>query len=157
MGIFDKLFNNKKDEDNKHVLSASLGFLLAASDGDASPDEGKWIGQYIASIPGMTQERHKRIIDRSISEGTEALKIAPSLSEDERIELVNFMIGVATADGYFHGKEAAFILTFSMFIGFSKDQAMNIMDHLFSEHEIDNNEFQNACKEMKKFMDNRLG
>ena len=56
MSIFNKLFSDKSsNEDDKYVLYAALGSMLALSDGDASQDEGKWVGLYISSIPGMTK------------------------------------------------------------------------------------------------------
>ena len=150
MGFFDKLFkNNSKDEDNKYVLFAIVGFGLAMSDGEATFDEGAWIGDYIANINGMTPERHEKIIIRSQQERQSVMKLLPSLKEHEKIELINFLTGVATADGYFHGKEAAYIYAFSMIIGLSEKQIDDVFDKLFSDFKIDTKEFQSALAEMK--------
>jgi len=150
MGFFDKLFkNNSNDEDNKYILFAALGSLLSISDGKATSEEGLWIAQYVASINGMTAERHKKILNRSIGDGANAMKNSKKLNENEKIELLDFLIGVAIADGYFHGQEAAFIFTYSMFLGFSKEKSLNLLNHFFDEYEIDLNEFKNACEQMK--------
>tara|TARA_B100001287_G_scaffold235392_1_gene207525 strand:- start:11973 stop:12449 length:477 start_codon:yes stop_codon:yes gene_type:complete len=150
MGIFDKLFkNNTKDEDNKHVLFATVGFGLAISDGEATVDEGSWIGNYISNIQGMTPERHQKIILRSQQERETIMQLLPSLDEDEKIELINFMVGVATADGYFHGEEAAYMYAFSMLMGLSEKQTEAIFDEVFSQFKIDVKEFESAIAKMK--------
>ena len=47
------------------------------------------------------------------------LNHAQKLSE-EKNRTNQFFNRVTTADGYFHGEEAAFIFTFSIFLGFNK-------------------------------------
>lgn len=150
MGLINRLFGSKtSNEDDKYVLFGALGSMLALSDGEGTKEEGEWVGGYLASVPGMTRERHVNIIKRAGAEGHNALNHAQKLNEDEKIELINFLIGVATADGYFHGEEAAFIFTFSIFLGFNKDQSMNICNHLLEEYDINMDEFNNACDKMK--------
>ena len=155
MGIFDKLFKNNNDEDNKYVLFASMAIALSASDGDFSTEEALELGRYLSNVPGMTAERQKKIITRADKEGLEALKSAKDLTKKDKLELINFLIGIATSDGYFHGEEAAFIVTFTLLLGYSKDEAMRINDHLFQEYKIDLKEFEIALQKRANMMKNK--
>ena len=117
MGIFNKLFKSKK-EDDKLVILAVLGEMVAESDGIMDENEKKWISEFISSQPKMNESRFNNIIQRARKEGAEILNKINKMDQDEKLEILNFMIGVALSDGYFHGSEAMAISIFSVSLGF---------------------------------------
>ena len=152
MGFFDNLFKkDSTDNDDKYVLFASLYSLLADSDGEVSIEEGEYFANYLVSKDGMTMERYTKIVERASIEhhAADAIKIAKKFSKDERHELINFLIGLAQSDGYFHPIEAASIWAYSRILDFPREESKAIYDRLLNEYGIDYGEFLNASKQMK--------
>ena len=108
MGIFDKLFKKHKGDD-KYILFAKAGLLLSHADGDFSDQENQWIVDFIRSIPKITEDR----VDNILKKGSENLEEIPSFSElksvNDKKELIDFLIGVAKADGNLDALELKFI------------------------------------------------
>ena len=108
MGIFDKLFKKHKGDD-KYILFAKAGLLLSHADGDFSDQENQWIVEYVESIPNITEDR----VDNILKKGSENLAEISSFSElkslNDKKEFINFLIGVAKADGVLDALELKFI------------------------------------------------
>jgi len=148
MGILDKIFGSSPSTlDDKYVLYMSLAINLTAVDGEQSQDEIDELFKFFGSIPGMTESRYTRIHDRVTNEGNNALSHIDKLSEDDKLELVNFLIDIATADGHFHGEEFAYILMMGVMLGLDYNK---LFDHLIENHEIDKDEFDLASERLKK-------
>ena len=132
----------------------SLAINLTAVDGEQSQDEIDELFKFFGSIPGMTESRYTRIHDRVTNEGNNALSYINKLSEDDKLELVNFLIDIATADGHFHGEEFAYILMMGVMLGLDYTK---LFDHLIENHEIDKDEFDVASERLKnKYKDSGL-
>ena len=71
------------------------------------------------------------------------------MKEDEKIELINFLIGVAMSDGYFHGAEANHIAMVGVLIGLDP---VNIINHITTNYEIDENEMTVSMENMKEYL-----
>ena len=150
MGIFDKLFGNK-NEDDKLVILTVLGELVSQSDGNMDKTELDWISEYISSQENMTETRFNTIMKRAREEGLSILNKIQKMNEDDKLEILNFMVGVAESDGYFHGSEAMSIAGFSTFLGFD---AIKILEDIQSKFDIDEDELEAAAENMKNYMKN---
>lgn len=149
MGILDKIFGTSSNEDDKYVIFMACSYGLAAADGEISDEESNFSGSYIASLPGMTEKRYNSIKERFTRESKTAVEKAKDLKEDEKIELINFLIGVAMSDGYFHGAEANHIAMLGVLIGLDP---VNIINHIATNYEIDENEMIDSMENMKQHL-----
>ena len=148
MGILDTISGtSSSSEDDKYVLYMSAAINLTAVDGEQSQEELDKLFEFFGSIPGMTESRYSRIHDRVINEENNAFSHIGKLSEDDRLELVNFLVDIATADGHFHGEEFAYILMMGVMLGLDYKK---LFDHLAESHEIDQDEFDVASERLKK-------
>lgn len=149
MGILDKIFGTSSNEDDKYVIFMACSYGLAAADGEISDEESNFSGSYIANLPGMTEKRYNSIRERFTRESKTAVEKAKDLKEDEKIELINFLIGVAMSDGYFHGAEANHIAMVGVLIGLDP---VNIINHIATNYEIDENEMIDSMENMKQHL-----
>ena len=152
MGILDKIFGASSNEDDKYVIFMACSYALAGADGEVSDEEAKFSGSYIAGLPGMTEKRYNSIRERFTREAETALVKAKDLKEDDKIELINFLIGVAMSDGYFHGAEANHIAMVGVLIGLDP---VHIINHIASNYEIDENEMTVALENMKQYLNSQ--
>lgn len=149
MGILDKIFGASSNEDDKYVIFWACSYALAGADGEISNEEAKFASSYIANAPGMTENRFNIIKERFAKESETALAKARDLKEDEKIELINFLIGVAMADGYFHGAEVNHIAMLGVLIGLNPE---NLIHHITTNYEIDENEMIDSMENMKQHL-----
>tara|TARA_B100000963_G_C22624877_1_gene671817 strand:+ start:1244 stop:1927 length:684 start_codon:yes stop_codon:yes gene_type:complete len=141
-------FRDDISDDNKYILFATLAIALFSTDGEISSKEGFELGRYLSSVPGMNPEREKKIVLTAKNKGLEIIQSANSLSVKDREELINFLISMATADGYFHGREAAFIIQSSILMGHTKEQVKELNYRIFTDYKIDLDEFKNGFQKM---------
>lgn len=147
MGILDKIFGSSPSTlDDKYVLYMSVAINLTAIDGEQSQQEIDKVFEFFGSIPGMTESRYKRIHDRVTNEANNTFSHVDKLSKDDKLELVNFLVDIATADGHFHGEEFAYILITGVLLGFDYNK---LFDHLLENHQIDKDEFDIASERLK--------
>ena len=151
MGIFDKLFGNK-NQDDKLVILTVMGELVSQSDGNMDKTEIDWISKYISSQENMTEPRFNKIMERAREEGLSILNKIQKMNEDDKLEILNFMVGVAESDGYFHGSEAWSIAGFSALLGFD---ANKIFEDMQSKYDIDKDELDAAAENMINYMKNK--
>ena len=90
-------------------------------------------------------------MERAREEGLSILNKIQKMNEDDKLEILNFMVGVTESDGYFHGSEAMSIAGFSTFLGFD---AIKILEDIQSKFDIDEDELEAAAENMKSYMKN---
>ena len=114
MGIFQKLFGSA--EEDKWALYMRLGFILAASDGNATQDEGDFSGKFIIDKGKLTQSQYDRVREKFLKMDNPFEKIL-ELSNDEKQELLKFLLTLAMTDNEFHEKEFLFIINCTLTMG----------------------------------------
>ncbi len=149
MGILDKIFGANSNEDDKYVIFWACSYALAGADGEVTKDEAEFAASYIFNAPGMTEKRYNSIKERFTRESQTAMAKARDLKEDEKIELINFLIGIAMSDGYFHGAEANHIAMLGALIGLNPE---NLIHHITNNYEIDENEMIDSMEKMKQHL-----
>lgn len=147
MGILDKIFGPQdSSEDDKYVLYMNLALNLIAVDGDQSDDEMNKFFDFFRSIPGMTESRYERIHNRVVKQDG-PLSYIDKINEDEKFELINFLIDLANSDGYFHGEECAYIILLAMML---KLDVEKLYDFLNTNYLINQAELEVATERLKE-------
>jgi len=157
MGILDKLFGNSggKKEEDKLVLFVKLLMNLAEADGERSEEEGDYIFDYVSrSSSVITKEKWMDITSKAESLGGKAIEMALKLDQNEKMELVKELIGIAASDGYFHGAEFGWIMVLSTTIGLDAE----IVEYeILKNHEIDLDELNKSMKDLSKAVEGTTG
>ena len=152
MGIFDKLFKKHKGDD-KYILFAKAGLLLSHADGDFSDQENQWIVEYVESIPKITEDR----VDNILKKGSENLAEISSFSElkslNDKKEFINFLIGVAKADGNLDALELKFITNLIEHLSV-QDEYEVFLNSIDKKNIEENHDYKNALQVFFKKMEN---
>jgi len=152
MGIFDKLFKKHKGDD-KYILFAKAGLLLSHADGDFSDQENQWIVEYVESIPNITEDR----VDNILKKGSENLAEISSFSElkslNDKKEFINFLIGVAKADGILDALELKFITNLIEHLSV-QDEYEDFLNSIDKKNIEENHDYKNALQVFFKKMEN---
>lgn len=152
MGIFDKLFKKHKGDD-KYILFAKAGLLLSHADGDFSDQENQWIVEYVESIPNITEDR----VDNILKKGSENLAEISSFSElkslNDKKEFINFLIGVAKADGILDALELKFITILIEHLSV-QDEYEDFLNSIDEKNIEENHDYKNALQVFFKKMEN---
>jgi len=152
MGIFDKLFKKNKGDD-KYILFAKAGLLLSHADGDFSDQENQWIVEYVESIPNITEDR----VDNILKKGSENLAEISSFSElkslNDKKEFINFLIGVAKADGILDALELKFITILIEHLSL-QDEYEDFLNSIDEKNIEENHDYKNALQVFFKKMEN---
>tara|TARA_Y100000022_G_C13078815_1_gene296802 strand:- start:201 stop:671 length:471 start_codon:yes stop_codon:yes gene_type:complete len=148
MGILDTIFGtSSSSEDDKYVLYLFAALNVATVDGVAAKEEENKIFEFFLSDLGFSNERYNKIRNRADKEGAQVFSKAKNLNDDDKIELMNFLVDIATSDGYFHGEELVYIIGIGMLIGLNSEKLYN---HLTDNFEIDSDEVKKASDRMEK-------
>ena len=152
MGLFDKLFKKHKGDD-KYILFAKAGLLLSHADGDFSDQENQWIVEYVESIPNITEDR----VDNILKKGSENLAEISSFSElkslNDKKEFINFLIGVAKADGVLDALELKFITILIEHLSL-QDEYEDFLNSIDKKNIEENYDYSNALQVFYKKMEN---
>ena len=151
MGILDKLFGSSSNQDDKWVMYIRMSMALAHVDGETTKDEVDGaIGRLLVD-KGVSADRIPSILERAKDQTfDEALENAKSLNDDERIELLNHLIGNAHDDGYFHGEEVVFIAYVGAQIGLNPE---SLIAHMMTHETYKDVDPEEVTKAMEKFID----
>jgi uncharacterized tellurite resistance protein B-like protein len=150
MGILDTIFGtSSSSEDDKYVLYLWAALNVATVDGVAAEEEENKIYEFFLSDLGFSKDRYNRVRNRADREGAQALNNSKNLNDDDKVELMNFLVDIAASDGYFHGEELVFIVGIGMLIGINQEKLYN---HLIDNFEIDQDEVKIATERMQKNM-----
>ena len=80
-----------------------LGFILAASDGNATQDEGDFSGKFIIDKGKLTQSQYDRVREKFLKMDNPFEKIL-ELSNDEKQELLKFLLTLIILNFYFRSR-----------------------------------------------------
>jgi len=157
MGILDKIFgkSERKNKEDKLVLFVNLFMNLAGADGERSKEEGDYIIDYVSRYSSeITNEKWMEIVSKAESLGDNAMGMAIELDQNEKIKLVEELIGLAGSDGHFHGAEFSWIMVFSETIGLD---SKIVQDEILKNHEIDMDEFDKSLREIENRLEDTVG
>ena len=157
MGILDKIFgkSERKNKEDKLVLFVNLFMNLAGADGERSKEEGDYIIDYVSRYSSeITKEKWMEIVLKAESLGDNAMEMAIELDQNEKIKLVEELIGLAGSDGHFHGAEFSWIMVFSETIGLD---SKIVQDEILKNHEIDMDEFNKSLREFENRLEDNIG
>ena len=157
MGILDKIFgkSERKNKEDKLVLFVNLFMNLAGADGERSKEEGDYIIDYVSRYSSeITKEKWMEIVSKAESLGDKAMGMAIELDHNEKIKLVEELIGLAGSDGHFHGAEFSWIMVFSETIGLD---SKIVQDEILKNHEIDMDEFNKSLREFENRLEDNIG
>jgi len=150
MGILNKIFGStSSNEDDKYVLYLSLALQLAAVDGVGAQEEENKIYEFFLSDLKLTKEHYNRIRNKVDSVGEKTFSTIDKLNDDDKVELLNFLVDMATSAGHFHGDELVFIVTIGAFLGLDHEK---LFDRLTSMFEVDQDEINKAFERAQKHM-----
>ena len=149
MGILDKMFGSSEasSDDDKYVLYLTTAINLTAVDGEQSQSEIDKLFEFFGSLPGMTEARYKKIHDRVTSGDENSVSYIEKMNEDDKLELINFLIELANSDGHFHGEEFAYVLLTGSLMGLDYEKLFN---HIAEKYHVDEEEFNVASARLKK-------
>lgn len=148
MGILDKIFgkSERKKKEDKLVLFVNLLMNLAGADGERSEEEYGYVFDYASRYSTeITKEKWMEIVSKAESLGDNAMRMAIKLDQNEKIKLVEELIGLADSDGHFHAAEFTWIIGFCLQIGLDKD----IAEELLKNHSVDIDEVNKVIKNLK--------
>ena len=155
MGILNRFFgkSNSTNED-KLALFLNLMSNLSGVDGNQSSEEVDFIQNYLSKMENnFTREKWERIVVKAQEIGSNAISQASKLAENEKSELLNALIGIAAADGYFAGAEYTWIMVFASALGLDVDKISNdIMDR----YQVNLNEAETSMKSVIAMGQNAL-
>ena len=143
MNIFEKLMGGNSDLD-KWALFFSLGYGLAGSDGEFSKSEGHFSGAFLREKGNLSDADLKKVIEKS-QNIKDPIEKVQKLSNDDQLELFKYLIGLASADGKFHGNEYLAILALVFAIGIDPQVITNIICNLDT---VDPEELRKAYQKM---------
>lgn len=150
MGILDTIFGtSSSSEDDKYVLYLWAAINVATVDGVADEEEENKIYEFFLSDLGFSTERYDKIRNRADREGAQVFSKAKNLNDDDKMELMNFLVDIATSDGHFHGEELVYIVGVGILLGLNYAKLYN---HLTENFEIDPDEVKIASERIKKNM-----
>tara|TARA_B100001093_G_scaffold478040_1_gene505870 strand:+ start:5613 stop:6071 length:459 start_codon:yes stop_codon:yes gene_type:complete len=150
MGILDTIFKtSSSSEDDKYVLYLWAALNVATVDGVADEKEENKIYEFFGLNLGFSAERYDKIRNRADREGTQIFSKAKNLNDDDKMELMNFLVDIATSDGHFHGEELIYIVGIGMLLELNYAKLYN---HLTENFEIDPDEVKIASERIKKNM-----
>ena len=150
MGILDSIFGSSNKEDDKYVIFTACAMQLSFADGEVSQSEADFVVKYLrTNEPAISDNRLKKILDRGHDEGPELIGKITTLSENDRLELIQLLIGVAASDGEFHGEEAATIITWSIALGLNYEKISNF---IFENYDVDTKQLEAAMSRINKNM-----
>jgi tellurite resistance protein len=150
MGILDTIFKtSSSSEDDKYVLYLWAAINVATVDGVADEEEENKIYEFFLSDLGFSTERYDKIRNRADREGTQIFSKAKNLNDDDKMELMNFLVDIATSDGHFHGEELIYIVGIGMLLELNY---VKLYNHLTENFEIDPDEVKIASERIKKNM-----
>ena len=148
MGILDKIFgkSERKKKEDKLVLFVNLLMNLSGADGDRSEEEYGYVFDYASRYSSeITKEKWMEIVSKAESLGDKAMGMAIELDHNEKIKLIEELIGLANSDGHFHGAEFTWIVVFCRQIGLDQD----IAEELLKNHSVDMDEVNKTIKNLK--------
>tara|TARA_B110000014_G_scaffold194063_1_gene142959 strand:- start:1358 stop:1819 length:462 start_codon:yes stop_codon:yes gene_type:complete len=150
MGILDKVFGSSSTSDDKWLIYTKCAMVLAHVDGDTSEKEVHGAVARLHQRGGLSRDKINSLIDRASNEDFDAAieRAKSTLSEDEKLDLVNFLIGNAQDDGYFHGEEVVFIA----WVGAQFDMdADALIAHMVAEESYENVDIEEVKKALERF------
>ena len=151
MGILDKIFGASSSDDDKWVLYLSMSMALAEVDGETTQEEVD--GQLIRLLrdKGVSQDRIPSIIEKAQNQdlGETFTKIA-DFKEDDKIDLINYLINVAHDNGYFHGEELVFICLAGSMMGLDGEYLYNHLNTHENYLKVDQDEINKAFERVNK-------
>ena len=147
MGILDKIFgtSSSQQQDDKYLFYFWAMFETAHADGSLDDSEGKKLVDYFQNHIGMSESRFLRLQER-YNEQVDQFSIiekAKNLTDEDKVELLNMLCGIALADGHFHAFEATRIAAIAMSMGLSM---ATVLEDIISKFEIDPDELAEATK-----------
>lgn len=148
MGILDKIFgkSERKNKEDKLVLFVNLLMNLAGADGERSEEEYDYVfGYALRHSTEITKEKWMEIVSKADSLGDKVMGMAIELDHNEKIKLIEELIGLANSDGHFHGAEFTWIVVFCRKIGLDQD----IAEELLKNHSVDMDEVNKVVKNLK--------
>ena len=160
MSILDKVFgkSSKSEEDNRWAIFLNLCTTIIEADGVVSDSEIGFSRSYCQKkAPHLNNSDWDRIAALADSLGPEGLVKAQKLSESDKIELIDYLMGIAISDNDFSSQEAARIIMIAVAIGVEKGKCFDMLmergvDLVGMQDEIMNtlsNEYINKIKKNK--------
>ena len=146
MGIFEKLTGGNNSEIEKWAVFVRLGMTLANTDGSISRDEAVFSSDFIIKKGNLSDADVQKVIKRS-QEIENQFEIINSFTDEEKTDLIMYLIELSGSDGEFHGKEFVFIIAL---VGAMGTSAQAIADVIFSMEGIDLGELEKAYLETIK-------
>ncbi|MDC1218159.1 TerB family tellurite resistance protein [Flavobacteriaceae bacterium] len=150
MGILDSILGSSNKEDDKYVIFTACAFLVSSVDGEVSQPEGDFVVKYLReNIPSISENRVKKILDRGFKEGPGLVAKIIDFSENDKLEVIQLLIGVAASDGEFHGAEVAMIITISLNLGLNTKA---ISSFIIENYDVDTKQLEDGFSRFKKAM-----
>ena len=152
MGILDKIFGNTTKNlnslENKIAIYLSLFTNLAMADGNAAEVELQFSREFLSVIPGvkdLSENQWERIFSKAESYGSDSLLEADNLTDDDKFELIDYLVQGAASDGHFDSNELSFIFVVSSVIG---HDPVNVLKYIQENFEVDQTEIDKSLKKM---------
>lgn len=147
MGILNKIFGTTSSEqqDDKYLFFLWAMIETAHADGNLDASESMKLVDYFQNHIGMSESRFLRLQDR-YNEQVDQFSIiekAKNLTDEDKVELLNMLCGIALADGHFHGFEATRIAAIAMSMGLNM---ATVFKDIVSKFDIDPDEIAEATK-----------
>ena len=110
MGILDKIFGAGSSDDDKWVLYVSMSMALAQADGETTQEEVEGSIVRLLRDKGVSQDKIPSIVEKAQNQdlGETFTKIR-DFKDDDKLDLISYLINISHDDGYFHGEELVFI------------------------------------------------
>jgi len=150
MGILGNIFGSNSSDDDKWIIYTRCAMALAHVDGETSEEEVHGTVARLHQRSGLSNDRVWSIIEKAKNEDFSAAieRAKSTLSEDEKLDLLDFLIGNAHDDGYFHGEEVVFIAWLGVQFSFDAEYLFTHMTTHETYKSVDIKEIEEA---MAKF------
>lgn len=151
MGILDKIFGAGSSDDEKWVLYLSMSMALAQADGETTKEEVDGSIIRLLRDKGVNQDRIPSIVEKAQNQnlGHTFTKIA-DFKEDDKIDLINYLITIAHDDGYFHGEELVFICLAGTMMGLDGEYLYNHLNTHEEYLKVNQDEINKAFERVNK-------
>ena len=159
MGILDTIFGNTTSSlEDKIAIYLALFTALARADGKVDEVELSFSRSFLADIPGvkgLTENQWESIFSKAdknmVEFGTQSgwTSWAKKLTEEDKDELITYLVQGAASDGHIDSSEVAFILVISQTIG---HDGMDVLAYMEQNYGLDKAEVDLAFSRLETMM-----
>tara|TARA_B100002051_G_C16412180_1_gene475217 strand:+ start:76 stop:564 length:489 start_codon:yes stop_codon:yes gene_type:complete len=145
MGILDKIFGAGSSDDDKWVLYVSMSMALAQADGETTQEEVEGSIVRLLRDKGVSQDKIPSIVEKAQNQdlGETFTKIR-DFKDDDKLDLISYLINISHDDGYFHGEELVFICLAGSMMGLDGEYLYNHLTTHENYLKVDQDEINKA-------------